>query len=424
MGWFPTAKNDQNGWQFDILTLLAILGESIMEKHVLPITASSFAALPRLLPAPQTALSTERRYRLPSVPDVVVAGVHSGSYFTELNYFADVLHNVRSLQPYEFRVYEVSYSENNSSKGSQGWWSRGSSFFGKGDGDDHTQPRDVETPAYAMTFAPTLPPEEINLPVKPFSPLNLVTYVSVLITLGLFIASIILHDGVSALALVTMSISTSLGCLSSQWRPMLTRRPVSSDVPPGDVVINTRAGAFVVVKCDEEITRELYGGVQTCNYVFSRWAHRVLLGFSTVLLMASVLLFSNCKWTMQAATAVTYIVLNIMYWAIPMVMHERDTWDMSRYNFRRCLDREPGYTKEPSYTQTLWYAIRETREIGWVEHAKLAPNSPYWKMWLQEAKENIDNEDWDPVEAKNTLMREARRVALISRANTVTTGPP
>ncbi|EAW07122.1 uncharacterized protein ACLA_018260 [Aspergillus clavatus NRRL 1] len=385
MSWFPpVGQSPQDGWRFDIVSLLAIIGESTLEGHVQIITASSFAWLPRLLPAPQTVLKTERPARLPPVKDVVIVGVRSGIYLTELNFFADIIHDVASLQDFEFQVYEIDYAK-------------------KG-------PRELEETGPRKWTWSNQKLEPVYVPVKKLCALNVVIWVSVFMTIGLFIWAGLIHDGVAMIALVTMSLSTSLACLSSEWYPVLSHRPTTARVPRGDIVISTRNGAFVVVKCSEEITRELYGGTEKCRYVFGETWHRILLGTSTVLLMASVLLFSNCGWTMQAAIGIAYIILNILYWAVPLVMHRKSTWDMSRYEIKSRVvkPRSDSCEGPSSYTETLWYAIRETERTDWVINGKLAPSSEAWRKWLDEARDNCHpGSKWDAVAAKNRLMHEA-----------------
>jgi hypothetical protein len=161
MPWFPPAgEQTQGGWRFDIVSLLAIIGESTLERHVQVITASSYAWLPRLLPAPQTVLKTERPGRLPSIKDVVITGVYSGLHLTELNFFADVIHDVASLQQYEFRVYDIHYAHKESKEAEE----------------LRSRPR-VLTDGVA---------EPVYIPVKRFCALNVVNWISVAMTIGLF----------------------------------------------------------------------------------------------------------------------------------------------------------------------------------------------------------------------------------------------
>lgn len=60
---------------------------------------------------------------------------------------------------------------------------------------------------------------------------------------------------------------------------------------------------------------------------------------------------------------------------------------------------------EISFTRTLWYAIRETKEIAWVERSGATPATEKWKQWLEEAKtaaKKVDRE-WKAVDDKNKI---------------------
>ena len=91
MPWFPIGRNDETGWRLDVVSLLAILGESLMSRHVQSLSASKLCLLPRLIPAPQAFLRSSRQVRLLS-PAAIVCGVYSGTLVHELNYFADIIH--------------------------------------------------------------------------------------------------------------------------------------------------------------------------------------------------------------------------------------------------------------------------------------------------------------------------------------------
>jgi hypothetical protein len=260
----------------------------------------------------------------------------------------------------------------------------------------------------------------VNISMYTFCPLNILTLSSILVTIGLIVWATLIRDGVALVALGAMSVSTSLACLSSQWHPELSQRPTTAKVPPGDIVIKTRGAAFVVVHCKEEITRELYAGTEKCRYVLGEEWHKGLVATSTVLLMVSVVLLGNCGWTMQAAIGAAYVILNLLYWGVPLIVKQKNNWDMGRYDVREGhltrgglqgahlpYDDGSGNQAQPSFTRTLWYAIQETKETGWIEAGHLAPKSKAWKRWLDEAKENCDNIHWDPVETKDRLMKKA-----------------
>ncbi|EAQ84798.1 hypothetical protein CHGG_08812 [Chaetomium globosum CBS 148.51] len=100
------------------------------------------------------------------------------------------------------------------------------------------------------------------------------------LTLGLFIAAIAWQNGPAALAVAFMGISSSLMSHASSWRPGL------------------RYGA--------------------------------LMATGSVSLMLSILMLGNCSWRARVSIALSYIVLNLLYWIVSM-LPRRLFWDMSRY---------------------------------------------------------------------------------------------
>ncbi|EYE95583.1 uncharacterized protein EURHEDRAFT_411861 [Aspergillus ruber CBS 135680] len=398
MVWFPSERSKPDGWKFDIVSLVAVIGESTIERHTQLITASRLSWIPRLIPAPQTLLKTKRPERLPPVKDVEIFGVHSGTKVTELNFFADVILKIQDLEKYEFRKYEITKQPDNmlcrNASQSLVVAERGQIYK-------------INDKKYEKDKAPN--EIIIDKPFQPFSTLTIVTVASIMMTIGLFIWAALIHDGVAMIAIATMSASTSIACWANTWHPTLSSRPTSNDVPPGDIVIKTRKGAFVVVHCDEEVTRELYTCADTCRYMFEDGALQVMLGISTILLMASIIFFTNCGWTMQTAIGMAYIILNMMYWAIPFVMGDEKTWDMSLYQKKHNPEHDRVITENASYTQTLWHAIKETGSVEWVKRGGAAPNTGFWEEWLKLAQKNVDekNFEWDAVGVKNELMNKA-----------------
>ncbi|PWY70640.1 hypothetical protein BO83DRAFT_340190 [Aspergillus eucalypticola CBS 122712] len=376
MTWFTGARDTSDkGWHFDAVSLLAVIGESIIERQKHLIVASPFSVLPRLLPAPQAILNTDSTTQLPPFENVSVTSLYSEITANQLGYFAGLIHSVDKLEPFDFRVYCIRHSER------------------------------YITEANSDRLKNYHKPTRTRIGLKLLCPMNILTLASVLWTIGLAVWSIVLHDGVGLLAIITMSISSSLSCLSQQLYPELEKTSRHTNDSKGDLVINTRNGAFIVVQCTVDIARELYLEQERYRYTLRPDAtlFKVLMGASTILLMVSVLLSSNCGWTMQTAIAVTYILLNLCYWALPVLFDARLFWDVAalyevEVKNQRCND---------NYTVALWNAIQETGEVGWVRTAHLLPDSEVWDHWLEEAKENIDNKHWDPEESKDRWMTAA-----------------
>ncbi|KAE8317339.1 hypothetical protein BDV41DRAFT_561565 [Aspergillus transmontanensis] len=367
MGWFPTKlDSEESKWHFDILILLAVIGSSATQKHMPAITASAFGLFPRLLPAPETLLDTSRLYRLPSAQNVDVVGVHSGTVLTELNYFANLLHKIEDVKPFEFRCYEIDYNYV--------------------DDEEKAEPR--------------------KLRIKTTSFLNVVTILSIFMSVGLLVFAGVIHDGVALVGVGTMALSTSAASLSAWWSPELPelrKRSVGTKLPAPDVVIRTRGEGFIVVRANEKVIRELYTGMDSCKYNLSDKARQAFLAMSTLLLMTSVIMFSNSTEKMQIAVGAAYFILNILYWGLALLVEPNDVWDTSRYKIDPEKTQKPTFAK--SYTEVLWLAILETKSIDWVRRANIAPKTEAWDKWLQEAGENAQkNEDWPAERRKNEII--------------------
>jgi len=118
-----------------------------------------------------------------------------------------------------------------------------------------------------------------------------------------------------------ISLASSIVGYASWWSPELMNRNFPSKVPPGDMIIRTREGAFLLVRCNENVARELYIGTEECVYKVQTQSYRILVGFGTFLLMVSVVLLGNCNFTMQAAIGVSYIVLNGLFGLQQRIQH-------------------------------------------------------------------------------------------------------
>lgn len=172
MGWFPsTLDPGESGWKFDVLILLAVIGASAVVKHIPAITASSLSMLPRLMPAPESFLGTDRLSRLPVIYNTRVVGIHSGVLTLELNYFANLIHDVNSIRPYDFKVWKIEMN-------------------------GETDPESINR---------TLRP----IKIKSFSAVNAAILASTGILIGLYIAAGVIGDGVALVALTLMGVSSS-----------------------------------------------------------------------------------------------------------------------------------------------------------------------------------------------------------------------
>ena len=397
----------------DIVSLLAVIGESSMEEHSQAMTSSWTAILPRIIPAPQALLKPNRPARMPQV-NAAVVGVHNGTLFQTLNYFPNIIHPIEELSPFAFRVYKIKHRVEASLPSSEAKPSKPPSIS-----TDAVKMTDLESnesspPKHRRSTFGNQDKPKPHVPAYIFSPLNALSILSFLLTVGLLIWALLERDGTACVALGTISLASSIVGFASWWSPVLMNRSFKSKVPDGDVVIRTREGAFIVVKCDEDVARELYTGHEECMYYVSRRPYRALVGVGTFLLMISVVLLGNCKWTMQAAIGSSYIVLNGAYW-LAALLPKSMYWDLSAYEFvdetpkdSINADKKTGKTVEdqPSFTRTMWYAIRETKKIGWVSRGGAAPKTSKWDEWLREAEKNVENRGWNAVAKKDEIVGE------------------
>ena len=253
-----------------------------------------------------------------------------------------------------------------------------------------------------------------RVPSKIFSPLNILSIGSFFLTIGLLIWAAIIKDGTAIVAVGTISFASSIVGYASWWSPELMNRTFRSQVPPGDIVVRTREGAFILIRCNEDVARELYVGTEECVYKVQTQRYRVLVALGTFLLMVSVVLLGNCNFTMQAAIGVSYIVLNGLYWCAALV-EKQHFWDLSSYEWEDITadDAKDADVKQDdslgghaSFTRTMWYAIRETKKTGWVSRGGAAPKTPQWEEWLRAAEENakIGNRKWDAVGERERIV--------------------
>lgn len=259
------------------------------------------------------------------------------------------------------------------------------------------------------------------VPAKLFSPIHILSIFSCALSIALIITAIICQDGTAILAVTLISLASTVVGYASFWRPILMKRKHTNEVPRGDVLIRTREGAFVLVRCSEEVARELYSGTEECEYYVGGNTYRGLMALGTMLLMVSVVLLGNCTWELKVFIGASYIVLNGLYWGLGMIPRSH-FWDLSRYEWEDVTLPDAGeahlITNEqdqreghPSFTRTLWYAIRETKLIGWVERSGAAPSTEQWKKWLHEAEDAAKKgeREWPAVKRKDDILKEKLR---------------
>lgn len=467
--WFPVSKDS---WGLDVVTLLAVIGESSMEDHAQPITASVLCLLPRILPAPQALLKSKRPTRLPTY-NAQMVGVHNGVALDSVGFFANIIHPLDDQAPYSFKVLEIKHTDDVFANGigappRRGSWAgrlwnrsvaKGKSAALKHSidrppsehadckkdtrqgakgvkfdvdvekGDQPPEPtmgikrrRTAKEKVTDFMANPTLTPTaRPAVPPAWSSPIHVATVASFVLTMLIFGLTAYWKDGNALIAIFIISVQASLVGYASWWRPrLMVRPPHTTNVPPGDMMIRTREGAFILVKCTEEVARELYTGTEDCEYHVGPKTYRFLMAMGTMLLMVGVVLLGNTRFEAQVLISGSYIALNGAYWLLGM-LPRRYFWDLSRYEWKDITPSDAknsdrmvvggadnnGVEGYPSFTRTLWYAIRETKSTGWVERSGAAPSTSQWRKWLREAGENArKNRNWPAVSRKDEIMKQ------------------
>ena len=243
-------------------------------------------------------------------------------------------------------------------------------------------------------------PEQVNHPVVKASSTGPLTWLSLLgaaMSITLLVMSIVQEDGMSLLATLALSGVSSIIGIGSRWSLKLPRRTVTRPVPTSDVIIKFPQGAFIVVKCSEEIQRELYWHPEKCDYFVPLPFYRLISLVATLFLMAGVIFLANASILLQILWAGAYVILNAAYWvvaAMPQKLH----WDLSSYDAREL--KVIGGPKTRTFTHALWTVVAITGSSGWARDFDIAPKSPAWSCWLDEAQTQVTLDSTERREAK------------------------
>jgi hypothetical protein len=196
----------------------------------------------------------------------------------------------------------------------------------------------------------------------------------------------------SIVSTVLLSLLSSLIGLGNKWKLELPKRKKNSKVPGGDVVIRYPKGSFLVVRCNEDVARELYFAPEAITYLLKHGpAYRILSLVGTVMLMGGVICLANARIESQMAWAGSYMLLGSSYWivaALPGKMH----WDTSAYKVtEECLsdsnlDKKGFPSENETFTQALWKAIVVSKETRWVRMSNACPDTTTWTDWLNMAR--------------------------------------
>lgn len=203
------------------------------------------------------------------------------------------------------------------------------------------------------------------------------------LSVALLVLSVILGDGMSLLATILLSGVSVFAGITNRWQLTLPKAP-GRYVPPGDTIIRWPNGSYLIVRCSEQVARELFFRPESIDYTL-QWANGfILLSLvGTLFLMVSVVALANAKIELQIAWAVSYIALNIAHW-IAAALPRGLNWDFSAYQIKE--QSIAGGPQNKNFTEALWKAILVTKDIRWVRLSKAAPQTAAWDEWLVEAE--------------------------------------
>ncbi len=340
--------------RLDIVGFLAILGEGSVSVNAQNCSASRFCYLPRLLPAPQAFMRPQRLAKLPTTPGTTVS-VWSGTVAHHVSYFADLLHDGRNLPRHTVRCMRVTRTTTDN--------------------------------------APSDP--------KSKGPLLYLSGLGALISLELIVLSILRRDGMALLATVLMSLASTLVGLGTRWSLDMWNHRIRRAIPAADIVINYPQGAFLVIRCNENIARELYFTSGACRHKVTSPYYGALSFFALLLLMTGAILMGNATHILQFNFAGAYMFLNAAYW-IAATLPQRCHWDLSCYGVTRerygVADQPMPEPSNPTQTnpdqhelasslsEALWRAIILAGDVKWIRRANVAPESEWWNHWLSQAR--------------------------------------
>ncbi|KAH9826043.1 hypothetical protein Tdes44962_MAKER03826 [Teratosphaeria destructans] len=366
-------------FQLDIVGFLAILGEGSVSITAQVAALSNLFYLPRLIPAPQALLIPARKATLEPVK-ANVTGIHSGNVKDHLNHVGYVLLG-EDMAAYTVRCVEVKKKPDHDQSRPPtllGRWFKGQPAKSKKTKKKESSTKEVQPAVTARATGP-------------------LTYVALLgcgFSITLFTASIVFGDGMSMLATILLSLLSTLVGVANKWQLKLARP--ASDAKDGDAVVRYPNGSYLVVKCSEEVARELFFAPEEIEYAVEKTStYRLIALIGTLLLMLGVIALANARLELQFAWAGAYVLINIAQWiaaALPLRLH----WDLSCYEVTE-RSMWPQGPESKNFTQALAKAIMFAGTADWVrKDTGAAPNSEVWDQWLQEAADAVKEITHEP----------------------------
>lgn len=172
-------------------------------------------------------------------------------------------------------------------------------------------------------------PHDGEVKAKLFGPTSAVAVLGCFLSLSLFAISVQQQDGMGMLAVICLSFLSTLIGVGNKWTLNLPKRNAPGQfTPPGDVVMRYPKGNFVVVRCSEDVARELYFAPEEIEYLVEHpWKYRMIALVGTIMLMFGVIFLGNAGTNTQVAYAASFMVLNAAYWIVA-ALPQRYHWNM------------------------------------------------------------------------------------------------
>ena len=104
---------------------------------------------------------------------------------------------------------------------------------------------------------------------------------------------------------------------------------------------------------------------------------------------------------MQVAIAGSFVALNFSYWCTA-ARRRTHSWKIN--DIFDVEEHHDQYSREESYTQCLFAAIRASGQSKWLKDINALPNTPQWNNWLDEADSNKHDAKWDAAAALKRLV--------------------
>ncbi|TIA48546.1 hypothetical protein D6C79_04056 [Aureobasidium pullulans] len=195
----------------------------------------------------------------------------------------------------------------------------------------------------------------------------------------------------SMLATLCLSFLSTLTGVANHWDlvakdPAIQPKP-DEVLPRGDLVVRYPNGSFLVVKCNEQVARELYFTREDIRYtmVQRRGIYRTISLTGTLLLMLGVIFLANATKALQLAWAVIYVLLNAAYWSFA-ALPKRYHWDLDRYKVTEVGIERPNFN-DNRFTDALFKAVLFAQGADWARIGEAAaPRTKIWDDWLDLAE--------------------------------------